>query len=81
MREVEEAVRAHRSEPKGRRPTGSAARPSPGRPALRPAGLLELEELLSDHLDTRVQVTMGAKRGRVVIEFATSRTSSASTGP
>ena len=37
---------------------------------LRPPGLLELEELLSQYLDTRVSVTMGPKRGKVVIEFA-----------
>lgn len=37
---------------------------------LRPPGLLELEELLADHLDTRVSVQMGAKRGRVTIDFA-----------
>jgi ParB family transcriptional regulator, chromosome partitioning protein len=37
---------------------------------LRPPGLLELEELLANHLDTRVSVQMGAKRGRVTIEFA-----------
>ena len=37
---------------------------------LRPPGLLELEELLADHLDTRVSVQMTAKRGRVMIEFA-----------
>lgn len=37
---------------------------------LRPPGLLELEELLSDRLDTRVKVTMGAKRGKVTIDFA-----------
>lgn len=37
---------------------------------LRPPGLLELEELLADHLSTRVNVTMGARRGKVVIEFA-----------
>ena len=37
---------------------------------LRPPGLLELEELLADRLDTRVAVTMGAKRGRVTIDFA-----------
>lgn len=37
---------------------------------LRPPGLLELEELLADYLDTRVGVQMGAKRGRVTIEFA-----------
>jgi ParB/RepB/Spo0J family partition protein len=37
---------------------------------LRAPGLLELEELLAEHLQTRVGVTMGAKRGRVVIDFA-----------
>ncbi len=37
---------------------------------LRPPGLLELEELLADHLETRVSVKMGAKRGRMAIEFA-----------
>jgi ParB family chromosome partitioning protein len=36
----------------------------------RPAALLELEHLLSAHLDTRVSVQMGRRRGRVVIEFA-----------
>jgi ParB family chromosome partitioning protein len=34
-------------------------------------GVLELEELLSSHLNTRVKVEMRAKRGRVVIDFAT----------
>ena len=68
VREVEEIVRA-KEEADGE---GEAepAKPTPA-PALRPAGLLELEELLSAHLDTRVSVTMGAKRGRVVVEFAT----------
>jgi len=37
---------------------------------LRPPGLLELEQLLADLLDTRVGVQMGTKRGRVTIEFA-----------
>jgi len=37
---------------------------------LRPAGLLELEELLARHLDTRVSVQMTAKKGRVGIDFA-----------
>ena len=37
---------------------------------LRPPGLLELEELLAEHLETRVGVQMGAKRGKVTIEFA-----------
>lgn len=37
----------------------------------RPAAILELEALLADRLDTRVKVTLGADRGRVIIEFAT----------
>lgn len=37
---------------------------------LRPPGLLELEELLAAHLDTRVSIQMTARRGKVVIEFA-----------
>lgn len=37
---------------------------------LRPPGLLELEELLAEHLHTRVSVNLGAKRGRVAIDFA-----------
>ena len=37
---------------------------------LRAPGLLELEGLLADQLDTRVKINMGPKRGRVVIEFA-----------
>lgn len=41
-----------------------------GATRLRPPGLLELEELLADHLSTRVNVTMGTNKGKVVIEFA-----------
>ena len=37
---------------------------------LRPPGLLELEELLAHHLDTRVSVQVNAKRGRIGIDFA-----------
>ena len=71
VREVEEAVR-QRNElgevvPSG--PEGAPAGERRGR-KLRPPGLLELEELLSNHLDTRVSVTMGAQRGKVVVEFA-----------
>jgi ParB family chromosome partitioning protein len=41
-----------------------------GSTRLRPPGLLELEQLLADRLDTRVSVHMGAKRGKVTIDFA-----------
>ena len=37
---------------------------------LRPPGLLELEELLASHLETRVTIAMTAKRGKVTIDFA-----------
>lgn len=37
---------------------------------LRPPGLLELENLLAEHLETRVSVQMTTKRGRVTIDFA-----------
>lgn len=37
---------------------------------LRPPGLLELEHLLAEHLHTKVSVSMGAKRGKVSIDFA-----------
>lgn len=36
----------------------------------RPAALLELERLLSDHLDTKVAVRMSGKRGRITVDFA-----------
>ena len=76
VRAVEEAVREHVErdaaavEPS--LPSGSAGtRNTPPARSLRPPGLLELEELLSDYLETRVQVTMSQSRGRVVVEFAT----------
>jgi ParB family chromosome partitioning protein len=75
VRAVEEAVRDR----------GGAATPptvDPGRTAppvrssggatgrLRPPGMFELEELLAERLSTKVSVSMGAKRGKVVVEFA-----------
>ena len=72
VRDVEEAVRARSGEPAEESPDGakgSAATTSAGR-RLRPPGLLELEELLSERLDTRVKVAMGSKKGKVTIDFA-----------
>lgn len=37
---------------------------------LKPAGLLELEKMLADFLDTRVSVSLAGKRGRISIDFA-----------
>jgi ParB family chromosome partitioning protein len=74
VREVEEAVRARsgESEQEAEPASGADRKPTPdvaGR-RLRPPGLLELEGLLSDRLDTRVKVSMGSKRGKVTIDFA-----------
>ncbi len=33
--------------------------------------MLELEELLSTHLNTRVKVELHNRRGRLIVEFAT----------
>jgi ParB family chromosome partitioning protein len=78
VRTVEEAVRnggvlpqpapvAPDSEPRPAPIDGAGLTPST---KLRPPGLLELEELLAGYLDTRVAVQMGAKRGKVSIDFA-----------
>lgn len=40
------------------------------RSRLRQPGLIELEELLAQHLDTRVAISMSSKRGKVTIDFA-----------
>jgi ParB family chromosome partitioning protein len=70
VRAVEEAVRDRQTLTGGEE--GGSADVAAGRTRrLRPPGLLELEELLSEHLSTRVRVEMGAKKGRVAIEFAT----------
>jgi ParB family chromosome partitioning protein len=79
VRQVEEAVR-ERGELDGK-PTRAKAAPSSGpdgggtsagEPGGTPRdpGLLELEELLAEFLETRVSIQGGAGRGRLVVEFA-----------
>jgi ParB family transcriptional regulator, chromosome partitioning protein len=41
-----------------------------GATRLRPPGLLELEELLAEQLSTRVSISMGSGKGKLVIDFA-----------
>lgn len=72
VREAEEAVRLHNeAEEEPDAPSGQEPPPTPAR-RLRAPGLLELEELLANHLDTRVRVSMaGANgKGKVVVEFS-----------
>ena len=71
VREVEDRVREHAGEPEAGDEAADGTAPKEPVAVVRPAALLELEDLLSNHLDTRVQVSMGAKRGRVVVDFAT----------
>ncbi len=65
LRQAEPGHR-YRCHPTAINPAGPAA---PRR--LPPPGILELEELLSSHLNTRVKVDLTSKRGKVVVEFAT----------
>ena len=76
VRAVEDAIRrgaddsaTSAGQSSGSTPPAGESKPQPVRP-LRAPGLLELEELLAQHLDTRVQVTMTGRKGKVVIEFA-----------
>lgn len=65
VREVEELVRTyleHPSQPE--RPAALAAVPEPPENPL-----AEVEELLSEQLATRVQIQMGKRRGKIVVEF------------
>ena len=48
--------------------TSTPAKPSAGR---RQGQLDEIAERLGDRLNTRVKVTLGARKGQVVIDFAT----------
>jgi ParB family chromosome partitioning protein len=75
VREAEEAVRLHgqpEAEPEAPVDPPPAAPVEGAVKRLRAPGLLELEELLADHLSTRVAVSMaGANgKGRITIEFS-----------
>ncbi len=64
VRAVEDAVRARND---GHEPGARRAAPT----RMRPPGLLELEELLSDYLETRVKLRLGAGgKGTATIDFA-----------
>ncbi len=64
VRETEELVRRYIDTPKETEKPAAKEDPPSGGP-----GVAEVEELLSEQLATRVQIQMGKKRGRVIIEF------------
>jgi ParB family chromosome partitioning protein len=66
--EVEEETPAATGNTRGT--TTAKPRPMPSRQLPEP-GVLELEELLSTYLNTRVKVDIQNRRGRLVVEFAT----------
>jgi ParB family chromosome partitioning protein len=65
VRAVEDAVKAGG---RGTLPGGGSGGVRPVQ--LKPAGLLELEKLLADFLDTKVGVSMAGRRGKITIDFA-----------
>lgn len=75
VRQVEDAVRTRAELEAGAgadgTPPGPTATPSPSTSGRRrDPGLLELEELLADFLDTRVAIQAGRGPGKLVVEFA-----------
>jgi ParB family chromosome partitioning protein len=69
VRAVEEAVRDHNDAAAPAPPPAGGSAPRGRRQ--RPAGIVELEELLGDHLETRVKISMNAAgRGRITVDFA-----------
>ena len=66
VRQTEDAVRRFVEAPTEAKESAVKAAPE-AVPA--DAALAEVEEILSEQLATRVSIQMGAKRGKVVIEF------------
>jgi ParB family chromosome partitioning protein len=52
-------------------PSGEPPRLAAVGASLRPPGLIELEELLAEYLNTRVSITMRGAKGKLAVEFAT----------
>lgn len=73
VRELEQLLRG---EDLAGDPAGDVDSDGPSKPKKRIVGdtrapaVLELERLLSEHLDTRVGVSLGAKKGKIVIDYA-----------
>jgi len=68
VRTVEELVRAHNDQDEPASPGGE---PSTRARRQRPAGIAELEEMLADHLETRVKIAMNVGgKGRITVDFA-----------
>ena len=70
VRAVEDEVRVHNEGGSGEGVEPTVASVAAVGRKLRPAGFVELEELLGEYLDTRVKITVGgAGKGKLTIEF------------
>jgi ParB family chromosome partitioning protein len=63
VRQVEDLVRSYAERP------AAASQPASPRPAANPM-LGEVEEILSEQLATRVHVMLGKRKGKIIVEFA-----------
>jgi ParB family transcriptional regulator, chromosome partitioning protein len=70
VRGLEQLVHGTQPPPQPQQEADRTPPTTPPAPALRPPGVLELEELLAAHLNTRVRVEMNHRRGRMTIDFA-----------
>jgi ParB family chromosome partitioning protein len=62
VRQVEELVRSYAEHPASAPPPSKAAESDPS--------VAEVEEILSEQLATKVRVTMGKRRGKIMVEFS-----------
>ncbi|THV40608.1 ParB/RepB/Spo0J family partition protein [Glycomyces buryatensis] len=69
VRSTEELVTACRLEEKPELDEPPVGSPRPAKDRIKAPGLEELKDRLSDHFETKVGVTWGRKKGKIVIEF------------
>jgi ParB family chromosome partitioning protein len=69
VRATEEAARYLAASPEAGDRGGSGGRKAAGRPKLTVPGLVDLQDDLSDALEARVRISMGARKGRIAIDF------------
>jgi ParB family chromosome partitioning protein len=67
VRQVEDLVRSYADHPASA--TGGGARRAPAAAGESDPGMAEVEEILSEQLATRVQVLVGRRKGKIVVEF------------
>lgn len=67
VRQVEDLVRSYADHPAST--LAERSRPAPAAPKSAETAVAEVEEILSEQLATRVQVLMGRRKGKIIVEF------------